>query len=50
MNLQSSFSAWIFNPETAVQALGCLAMMDFEGKEEIERVIRDNAGMNEVKI
>jgi hypothetical protein len=25
-------------------------MMDFEGKEEIERVIRDNAGMNEVKI
>ena len=44
------FQLGFFNPETAVQALGCLAMMDFEGKEEIERVIRDNAGMNEVKI
>ena len=44
------FQLGFFNPETAVQALGCLAMMDFEGKEEIERVIRENAGMKEVNV
>lgn len=31
----------------AVQALGCLEMMDFEGKESVERTIREGAGMTQ---
>lgn len=33
----------MFNPQMAEQALVCLSMMDFEGKEEIEQKIQENS-------
>ena len=41
------FQLGFFNPDMAVQALGCLEMMDFEGKESVERTIREGAGMTQ---
>ena len=36
------YSAGFFAPQNADQALACLGMMDFEGKEEVERRISQN--------
>lgn len=41
------FQLGFFNPDMAAQALGCLEMMDFEGKESVERTIREGAGMTQ---
>ena len=34
-----------FNPQMADQALACLSMMDFDGKEEIMQMIEKNSTM-----
>lgn len=39
------YSAGFFNPQLSDQALACLSMMDFEGKDEIERRIAQNGTM-----
>ena len=39
------FAAGFFNPQMADQALACIEMMDFEGKQQVEQRIRDNGGM-----
>ena len=39
------YGAGIFNPELADQALICLDMMDFEGKEEVRRKVSQNGTM-----
>ncbi len=39
------FQMGFFNPAMAQQALACLDMMDFEGKESVERVIREGAAV-----
>lgn len=39
------YGAGLFNPELADQALVCIGMMDFEGKDEIERKISENGTM-----
>ena len=36
------YSAGFFNPQMADQALACIDMMDFEGKDEVERRIAQN--------
>ncbi len=41
------FNMGFFNPEMSRQALLCMSMMDFEGREEIMRKIAANAGMAE---
>lgn len=41
------YSAGFFNPENATQALMCIGMMDFEGKDELERRIAQNGTMYE---
>ncbi len=37
------FSLGFFNPSLSAQALACLDMMDFEGKESMEKMIAENA-------
>ncbi len=37
------FRLGFFNPELSGQALACLDMMDFEGKESLKKVISENA-------
>ena len=37
------YSAGFFNPQLADQALTCIEMMDFEGKEELKQKIQQNA-------
>lgn len=37
------FKLGFFKPEMATEALGCLDMMDFEGKESVERIIKEGA-------
>ena len=37
------FKLGFFKPEMAAEALGCLDMMDFEGKESVERIIKEGA-------
>ena len=39
------FGAGFFNPQMADQALACLEMMDFDGKDKVIRIIRNNGGM-----
>lgn len=39
------YSMGMFNPQMAEQALVCLSMMDFEGKDEIEMKIQQNSIM-----
>ncbi len=39
------FAAGFFNPQLADQALACLEMMDFEGKQQVEQRIQRNGGM-----
>lgn len=41
------YTAGFFNPENANRALMCIGMMDFEGKDEIERKIAQNGTMYE---
>ncbi|MBR4442527.1 MAG: hypothetical protein IKS52_04575 [Clostridia bacterium] len=36
------YSAGFFNPQLADQALACLSMMDFEGKDDVEKRIEKN--------
>ncbi len=43
------FSLGFFNPELSGQALACLDMMDFEGKESIVRMIKENAAQPAAK-
>lgn len=38
----SFFNAGFFNPQMADQALACLKMMDFEGKQELIRMVGEN--------
>lgn len=38
----SFFNSGFFNPQMADQALACLQMMDFEGKEELIRMVGEN--------
>lgn len=44
----SFFNAGFFNPQTSDQALACLRMMDFEGKEELIRMIGENESRQEL--
>lgn len=37
------YSMGMFNPQMAEQALACLSMMDFEGKEDIMQKIQENS-------
>ena len=39
------FAAGFFNPQLSDQALACIEMMDFEGKQQVEQRIRQNGGM-----
>ena len=39
------YNLGFFNPQLADQALMCVGMMDFDGKEEIERKISENGTM-----
>lgn len=39
------FAAGFFNPQLADQALACLEMMDFEGKQQVEQRIQQNGTM-----
>lgn len=39
------FAAGFFNPELADQALACIEMMDFEGKQRVEQRISQNGTM-----
>ena len=39
------FAAGFFNPQLADQALACLEMMDFEGKQQVEQRIQQNSLM-----
>lgn len=39
------FAAGFFNPQLAEQALACLEMMDFEGKQQVEQRIQQNSLM-----
>ena len=39
------FAAGFFNPQLADQALACLEMMDFEGKQQVEQRIQRNSLM-----
>lgn len=39
------FAAGFFNPQMADQALACIEMMDFEGKQQVEQRIQRNGGM-----
>ena len=45
----SFFSAGFFDPRLAPQALACLQQMDFDGKEELIRIIRANLQEQEQK-
>ena len=45
----SFFSAGFFDPRLAPQALACLRQMDFDGKEELIRIIRANLQEQEQK-
>ena len=45
----SFFSAGFFNPQMAAQSLACLQMMDFDGKEELIRMIGENLQEQEQK-
>ena len=45
----SFFSAGFFDPRLAPQALACLQQMDFDGKEELIRIIRANQQEQEQK-
>lgn len=45
----SFFNSGFFNPQTASQALACLQMMDFDGKEELIRMIGQNQQTQEQK-
>lgn len=44
---QEFYQAGFFNPQLSDQALACLHMMDFEGKDEVEREIQKNGTMYE---
>lgn len=44
----SFFNAGFFNPQMADQAEACLHMMDFEGKEELIRMIGENRDQQEL--
>ena len=44
----SFYNAGFFNPQTSDQALACLRMMDFEGKEELIRMIGENRDQQEL--
>ena len=44
----SFFNAGFFNPSTAPSALACLNMMDFEGKDELIRMVGENYNVNEL--
>lgn len=44
----SFFNAGFFNPQMADQAEACLHMMDFEGKEELIRMIGENQSRQEL--
>lgn len=39
------FGAGFFNPQIADQALACLQMMDFDGKDKVIRLVQQNGGM-----
>lgn len=39
------YSAGFFNPQMADQALACIEMMDFEGKDRVQTKIRENGTM-----
>lgn len=39
------FAAGFFNPQLSDQALACIEMMDFEGKQRVERRIQQNGTM-----
>ena len=39
------FGAGFFNPQMTDQALACLQMMDFDGKDRVIRIIQNNGGM-----
>ena len=41
------YTAGFFNPQNVDQALMCIGMMDFEGKDELERKIAQNGTMYE---
>lgn len=43
------FSAGFFSPQLAPQALACIQQMDFDGKDELIRIIRDNMEEQEEK-
>lgn len=45
---QELYQLGFFNPENAQNALACLAMMDFEGKDKMERIISKNFKQNEI--
>ncbi len=45
----SFFNSGFFNPQMADQALACLQMMDFEGKEELIRMVGENQESQEQK-
>lgn len=40
---QELYQLGFFAPENAQNSLACLAMMDFEGKDKMERIITDNS-------
>lgn len=44
----SFFNAGFFDPQRADQALACLKMMDFEGKEELIRMVGENYRVEEL--
>ena len=44
------FQMGFFNPALAPQALACLQMMDFDGKTEMEMMIRQNAMMQQMQM
>jgi len=44
----SFYNAGFFNPQMSDQALACLNMMDFTGKDEVMRKIRENGTLAEM--
>ena len=44
------FQMGFFNPALAPQALACIQMMDFDGKTEMEMMIRQNAMMQQMQM
>lgn len=45
----SFFSAGMFNPQRASEAMACIKLMDFDGKEELVRMIGENQQTQEQK-